>query len=201
MSAWQTAGAPEAFDALDLADRLIERAYGGDTPPEWTKAYRGVAKARALASPVSGDGSSADADTHPAPVPPVVGWQDISTAPRQEPVIVGHERLLGWRRMAICNALGEWSYYDRPWLQQDPLDEAPTHWMAWPDAPPTASVSPGMETLQASECTKTTNGETIAQTCLRLADDRTLNIIPAVRCALRMAHDALTTTKHGEGDQ
>ncbi len=46
MSAGQTAGAAEAFDALDLADRLIERAYGGDTPREWTKAYRRVAAAR-----------------------------------------------------------------------------------------------------------------------------------------------------------
>jgi hypothetical protein len=69
------------------------------------------------------------------------GWRDIATAPRQEPVIVGHEKLKGWRRQAICNALGEWSFYDRPWLQQDPLDEAPTHWLAWPDGIPTDTGS------------------------------------------------------------
>jgi hypothetical protein len=36
-----------AFDALDLADALIERAYGTEIPPEWNKAYRAVARARA----------------------------------------------------------------------------------------------------------------------------------------------------------
>lgn len=43
----KTPGAAAAFDALDVADRLIERAYGDEIPPEWTKAYRRVAKARA----------------------------------------------------------------------------------------------------------------------------------------------------------
>ncbi len=38
----------EAFVALDLADRLIESAYGTDTPREWDKAFRSVAKARSL---------------------------------------------------------------------------------------------------------------------------------------------------------
>ncbi|TPM37017.1 hypothetical protein [Mesorhizobium sp. B2-3-2] len=41
-----TPGAEEAFAALDLADRLIERGYGNETPKEWHNAYRAVAKAR-----------------------------------------------------------------------------------------------------------------------------------------------------------
>lgn len=32
--------------ALDVADRLIERAYGTDVPQEWHDAYAGVAAAR-----------------------------------------------------------------------------------------------------------------------------------------------------------
>ncbi|MET3790711.1 hypothetical protein [Aquamicrobium terrae] len=43
-----TPGAAEAFAALDLADRLIESAYGTDTPREWNKAFRQVAKARSM---------------------------------------------------------------------------------------------------------------------------------------------------------
>jgi hypothetical protein len=43
-------GAEEAFAALDLADRLIERGYGNETPKEWHKAYRAVAEARAASS-------------------------------------------------------------------------------------------------------------------------------------------------------
>jgi hypothetical protein len=43
--------AVEAFSALDVADALIERAYGTDVPQEWTDALRAVANARSL--PVS----------------------------------------------------------------------------------------------------------------------------------------------------
>ncbi|SKA20259.1 hypothetical protein [Consotaella salsifontis] len=43
----KTAGAAEAFDALDVADRIIGHAYGTDTPAEWHRAYRKVARARA----------------------------------------------------------------------------------------------------------------------------------------------------------
>ena len=43
-------GATEAFDALDVADRLLERAYGDEMPPEWSRAYCGVAMARASAA-------------------------------------------------------------------------------------------------------------------------------------------------------
>jgi len=39
-----------AYSALDLADRIIERATGMDTPKEWNDAYRAVAKARQKAS-------------------------------------------------------------------------------------------------------------------------------------------------------
>lgn len=35
--------------ALDIADRLIERGYGLDTPEEWHKAFRSAANARAAA--------------------------------------------------------------------------------------------------------------------------------------------------------
>lgn len=42
----ETPGAAEAFDAVDVADRLIERAYGDEVPVEWTKTFKGVAKAR-----------------------------------------------------------------------------------------------------------------------------------------------------------
>lgn len=41
-----------ARKALDLADRLIERGYGIDTPKEWHVAYR---SARALASQDDGE--------------------------------------------------------------------------------------------------------------------------------------------------
>lgn len=41
-------GANEAFAALDVADRLIERAYGTDVPKEWNDAYRAVSDARSL---------------------------------------------------------------------------------------------------------------------------------------------------------
>ncbi len=87
----------------------------------------------------------------------VVGWQPIETAPRQEAVMLGHERLRGWFRIGICNALGEWSYDDRPWLQQDPLDETPTHWMLLPP-PPAASVSMGTS-RKASEPIQAVNAE------------------------------------------
>lgn len=42
----RTPGSEEAFAALDLADELIERAYGTDIPKEWNRAYRKVARAR-----------------------------------------------------------------------------------------------------------------------------------------------------------
>ncbi|WP_420961137.1 hypothetical protein [Brucella sp. IR073] len=44
-------GAVEAFNALDLADRLIERGYGTDTPKEWHDAYKAVARARRAKRP------------------------------------------------------------------------------------------------------------------------------------------------------
>ena len=69
------------------------------------------------------------------------GWRPIESAPSQEPVLVGHVGFKGWQRIAIKNALGEWSYYDRPWLQQDPLDQPPTHWMPLP--PPPSSQEEG----------------------------------------------------------
>lgn len=43
----ETPGAREAFSALDIADSLIERAYGVDTPKEWHDQIAAVAKARA----------------------------------------------------------------------------------------------------------------------------------------------------------
>jgi hypothetical protein len=42
----ETPGASEAFTALDLADSLIERAYGTDVPAEWKRAIKKVARAR-----------------------------------------------------------------------------------------------------------------------------------------------------------
>lgn len=45
-----TPGAVEAFRAIDVADRLIQAAYGDDVPKEWNKAWKSVAKARAAAS-------------------------------------------------------------------------------------------------------------------------------------------------------
>lgn len=41
-----TPGAAEAFEALDVADALIERAYGTDVPEEWNAAIRRVQEAR-----------------------------------------------------------------------------------------------------------------------------------------------------------
>lgn len=41
-----TPGAQEAFVALDVADRIIERAFGTEVPGDWHEAYRAVAKAR-----------------------------------------------------------------------------------------------------------------------------------------------------------
>jgi len=43
-----TPGADEAFDALDLADNLIGRAYGTDVPVEWNRAIKKVARARTI---------------------------------------------------------------------------------------------------------------------------------------------------------
>lgn len=57
-----TPGAMEAFTALDVADRIIERAFGTEVPNDWNDAYRAVAKARsrkprrALASPATKEG-------------------------------------------------------------------------------------------------------------------------------------------------
>lgn len=62
-------------------------------------------------------------------------WRPIETAPGQTTVLVGHRDYRGWFRLAIRNALGEWSYDDRPWPQQDRLDKQPTHWMDRPEAP------------------------------------------------------------------
>lgn len=75
--------------------------------------------------------------TKAAPASPLPGggWQDISTAPRQERVMLGHKDFKGWFCLAICNALGEWSYDDRPWGQQDAPDKEATHWMPLPAAP------------------------------------------------------------------
>jgi hypothetical protein len=41
-----TPGAKEAFSALDLADAIIERHCGMDTPQDWHDAYQDVARAR-----------------------------------------------------------------------------------------------------------------------------------------------------------
>lgn len=63
------------------------------------------------------------------------GWRPIEAAPRQERVLLGHKDFKGWFCLAICNALGEWSYDDRPWGQQDKPDKEATHWMPLPAAP------------------------------------------------------------------
>ncbi|WBT04859.1 DUF551 domain-containing protein [Brevundimonas vesicularis] len=49
--------------------------------------------------------------------------------------MLGHKDFKGWFCLAICNALGEWSYDDRPWGQQDAPDKEATHWMPLPAAP------------------------------------------------------------------
>lgn len=97
---------------------------------------------RALASPVSGDGSSADADTHRAAVPPVVGWQTVA------------------REALECIAAAKQTSMKTPNTYAGGFD-AGCHWAsgvaerALAKLPqPAASFSPGMETLQASECTK-----------------------------------------------
>lgn len=48
-------GAAQAFDAVDVADRLIEAAYGTDVPAEWDTALRAVADARAATPPLRGE--------------------------------------------------------------------------------------------------------------------------------------------------
>lgn len=45
----------KAGHALDVADRIIERGYGLDTPEEWNVAYRSVAEA-SRAALVNGEG-------------------------------------------------------------------------------------------------------------------------------------------------
>ena len=40
-----------ACEALDTADRIIEREFGLDVPKEWNAAYRAVAKSRAAITP------------------------------------------------------------------------------------------------------------------------------------------------------
>lgn len=56
----QDIAARAAYDALDLADRLIERGYGIDVPQEWHEAFKAVADARAALSrqstPLKDDG-------------------------------------------------------------------------------------------------------------------------------------------------
>ena len=49
-SAGRIPGATAAFRAIDVADRLIQSAYGDEVPSEWNKAFRSVAKARGRAS-------------------------------------------------------------------------------------------------------------------------------------------------------
>lgn len=59
----ETPGAAEAFDAVDVADRLIERAYGDEVPVEWTKTFKGVAKARsAMKSTAAKEGDAPQGD-------------------------------------------------------------------------------------------------------------------------------------------
>jgi len=84
---------------------------------------------RALASP--GDGSSADADTHRS-----AGW----------PVLADRERLAFLIRCSIgeCIIGPSHAFHAAEFIISEGREEDP----------PAASVSPGMETLQASECTK-----------------------------------------------
>jgi hypothetical protein len=42
-------GAPEAFDAITLADSLISHAYGDEVPAEWPRALQRVVRARGRA--------------------------------------------------------------------------------------------------------------------------------------------------------
>jgi hypothetical protein len=44
----ETPGAQEAFRALDVADRIIERACGVDVAQEWNDVYAAVAEARSV---------------------------------------------------------------------------------------------------------------------------------------------------------
>lgn len=62
------------------------------------------------------------------------GWQPISSVRSQEEVLVCNDCYLGWWAVAIQNALGEWSYADRPF--HGALKYPPTHWQELPSIHP-----------------------------------------------------------------
>lgn len=64
------------------------------------------------------------------------GWNPIATVRSQEEVLVCNDCLLGWRAVAIQNALGEWYYADRDGHFK--LKYAPTHWQELPSIQPIA---------------------------------------------------------------
>jgi len=77
---------------------------------------------------------------HPDPVPPVVGWQDISTAPRDGTGVIAFVPGFGMGSMVL-------SWFDGYWREPANclgLKVPPTHWQPLP-APPAETVSPGME--------------------------------------------------------
>jgi hypothetical protein len=122
-------------DALRLATRFHETyerlapSFGYETRQDTKKFDPETPNGRLMVA------VCAELAAAPASPLPGGGWQDISTAPRQERVMLGHKDFKGWFCLAICNALGEWSYDDRPWGQQDAPDKEATHWMPLPAAP------------------------------------------------------------------
>lgn len=74
-----------------------------------------------------------------AAAPPVVGWQDISSAPRNGTHFLAVDDCGDACRCAYHSEGYIMSFCGQPVVR--PFE--PIMWMAWPDVPPPSSVSPG----------------------------------------------------------
>jgi len=113
---------------------------------------------RALASPVRDDGSSADADTHRAAEGAVLA--DLTRA--SAALVKCHDIFMRAQGGASGNQADAYNIVASKWTEwaqmRGALEPAMLRMMEV-RSPPASSVSPGMETLQASECAKTKHGE------------------------------------------
>jgi hypothetical protein len=115
---------------------------------------------------------AAYAAPHPDPVPPVVGWQDISTAPRDGTTFdawleipYGCERWEGRQTDVSWDTYGRleggpgWGYWHNNTFYWAEIDGGSlTHWQPLP-APPAETVSPGIGLLADEPNPNTTAGD------------------------------------------
>lgn len=157
-SGWYGAGADDLWPVGSwLSAALDDPKVCAEMKRDINEWFDGGGHLRALASPVSGDGSSADADTHRGADGSVLADKTFVLSAglsKKEGGQLFTSIMQGLRRCAsLDEATGSFIATiraERPGFSIDEILSMEIEGLP----PPAASRSPGMETLKASECTK-----------------------------------------------